>query len=127
MAIKKEIELENGIIVNYHRIVSINKITNNCNIIEVASYTSEKQRNKEKEYYESIEEDKRMNVFIETEYIQKEYSENETIEECYEYLKKIDKFKDAKDVLEKNITDDTDIIVEETEDVKNEETTKEEE
>jgi hypothetical protein len=97
MALKKEIELENGIIVNYHRIVSINKITNNCNIIEVASYTSEKQRNKEKEYYESIEEDKRMNVFIETEYIQKEYSENETIEECYEYLKKIDKFKDAED------------------------------
>ena len=97
MAIKKEIELENGIIVNYHRIVSINKVTNNCNIIEVASYTSEKQRNKEKEYYESTDEDKRMNVFIETEYIQKEYSENETIEECYEYLKKIDKFKDAED------------------------------
>jgi hypothetical protein len=100
MALKKEIELENGIIVNYHRIVSINKITNNCNIIEVASYTSEKQREKEREYYESIEKDKRMNVFIETEYIQKEYSENETIEECYEYLKKIDKFKDAEDVLE---------------------------
>ena len=40
MALKKEIELENGIIVNYHRIVSINKITNDCNIIEVASYTS---------------------------------------------------------------------------------------
>ncbi len=100
MALKKEIELENGIIVNYHRIVSINKITNNCNIIEVASYTSEKQRNKEKEYYESTDGEKRMNVFIETEYIQKEYSENETIEECYEYLKKIDKFKDAEDVLE---------------------------
>lgn len=98
MAIKKEIELENGIIVNYHRIVSINKITNDCNIIEVASYTSEKQRNKEKEYYESIEEDKRMNVFIETEYIQKEYSEDERIEECYEYLKTLDKFKDAIDV-----------------------------
>jgi len=98
MAIKKEIELENGIIVNYHRIVSINKITNDCNIIEVASYTSEKQRNKEKEYYESIEEDKRMNVFIETEYIQKEYSEDERIEECYEYLKTLDKFKDAIDI-----------------------------
>ena len=47
MALKKEIELENGITTNYHRIVSINKITNNCNIIEVASYTSEKQREKE--------------------------------------------------------------------------------
>lgn len=98
MAIKKEIELENGIIVNYHRIVSINKITNSCNIIEVASYTSENQREKEKEYYRSIDEDKQMNVFIETDYIQKEYLENETIEECYEYLKTLDKFKDAIDV-----------------------------
>lgn len=100
MAIKKEIELENGIIVNYHRIVSINKITNNCNIIEVGSYTSEKQREKEKEYYNCNDENKSMNVFIETSYVQKEYSEDETIEECYEYLKKIDKFKDAEDVLE---------------------------
>ena len=98
MAIKKEIELENGIIVNYHRIVSINKITNSCNIIEVASYTSENQREKEKEYYRSIDEDKQMKVFIETDYIQKEYLENETIEECYEYLKTLDKFKDAIDV-----------------------------
>lgn len=118
MALKKEIELENGIIVNYHRIVSINKVTNNCNIIEVASYTSEKQRDKEKEYYKSIEKDKRMNVFIETEYIQKEYSENETIEECYEYLKKIDKFKDAEDVLEITV-DNVENTVEED---KNEET-----
>ena len=127
MALKKEIELENGIILNYHRIVSINKITNDCNIIEVASYTSENQRDKEKEYYRSTEENKQMNVFIETEYIRKDYSESEKIEECYEYLKTLDKFKDAKDVLEKNITDDTDITVEETEDVENEETTKEEE
>ena len=39
-----------------------------------------------------------MNVFIETEYIQKEYSEDERIEECYEYLKTLDKFKDAIDI-----------------------------
>ena len=100
MAIKKEIELENGIILNYHRIEILNKITNNCNIIEVASYTSEKQREKEREYYESTDENKQMDVFIETEYITKEYSEDETIEECYEYLKTLDKFKDAEDVIE---------------------------
>lgn len=130
MALKKEIELENGIIVNYHRIVSINKVTNNCNIIEVASYTSEKQRDKEKEYYKSIEKDKRMNVFIETEYIQKEYSENETIEECYEYLKKIDKFKDAEDVLEITVDNVEKTAEETTEEIKqteNKETAKEEE
>lgn len=100
MALKKEIELENGITTNYHRIVSINKITNNCNIIEVASYTSEKQREKEKEYYSSTDENKNMNVFIETSFIQKEYSENETIEECYDYLKTLEQFKDAENVLE---------------------------
>lgn len=122
--------MENGIIVNYHRIVSINKVTNNCNIIEVASYTSEKQRDKEKEYYKSIEKDKRMNVFIETEYIQKEYSENETIEECYEYLKKIDKFKDAEDVLEitvDNVEKTAEETTEEVEQTENKETVKEEE
>lgn len=103
MALKKEIELENGILVTYHRIVSINKITNICNVIEVASYTSEKQREKEKEYYGSTNENKQMSVFIETDYIQKEYSEKETIEECYEYLKTLDKFKEAEDIIENTV------------------------
>lgn len=97
MALKKEIELENGIIVNYHRVVSINKITNNCNIIEVASYTNESKRHEEIEYYNSKEENKEMNVYIETTYIEKQYSENETIEDIYNYLKTLNKFKDAED------------------------------
>ena len=98
MALKKQVELYNGIITNYHRIVSINKITNNCNIIEVASYISEQQREKEKEYYNSTNENKSMNIFIETSFVQKEYSENETIEECYKYLKILEQFKEARDV-----------------------------
>jgi hypothetical protein len=98
MALKKQVELYNGIITNYHRIVSINKITNNCNIIEVASYISEQQREKEKEYYNSTNENKSMNIFIETSFVQKEYSENETIEECYKYLKTLEQFKEARDV-----------------------------
>lgn len=98
MALKKQVKLYNGIITNYHRIVSINKITNNCNIIEVASYISEQQREKEKEYYNSTNENKSMNIFIETSFVQKEYSENETIEECYKYLKTLEQFKEASDV-----------------------------
>lgn len=98
MALKKEIELENGIILNYHRITSINKITNNCNIIEISSYTSEKQRAKEIEYYKSEDEDKTMDIFIDTTYVDMEYNENITIEEIYEYLKTLDKFKDAEDI-----------------------------
>ena len=42
MALLKEIELENGIKVNYHRITSVNEITNNNSIIEVSSYFCEK-------------------------------------------------------------------------------------
>lgn len=97
MGLLKEIKTSNGIPVKYHRIVSINKITNQCNIVEVASYLSKEERQKEIDYYNSTEPDKQMNVFIYTEYINKEYSENETIKDCYEYLKTTDKFKDATD------------------------------
>lgn len=97
MGLLKAIELENGIIVNYHRIVSINKITNNSNVIEVASYTSKEKREEEKNYYNSEEIDKSMNVFIDTTYINKEYKENESIQDVYDYLKTTEKFKDAQD------------------------------
>ena len=49
MALKKEMILENGIILNYHRVVSVNNITNQQSVIEVASYINEAQREKEKE------------------------------------------------------------------------------
>ena len=48
MALIKEITLENGIIINYHRVVSVNNITNHSSIIEVASYTSKAKREEEK-------------------------------------------------------------------------------
>ena len=92
MGLKKSIILDNGITVSYHRIVSINNITNVCNIIEVASYTSKEKREEEKNAIENATE---MNVFINTEYINKEYTENLTIKEAYEYLKTLDEFKDA--------------------------------
>lgn len=94
MAIKKEIELDNGIVINYHRIVSINKITNLQNIIEIASYTNISKREEEKE---AIEDGQPMNVFINTNYISTEYDKNLTIEDAYNYLKTSDKFKGAED------------------------------
>lgn len=92
MALKKEIILDNGVTTNYHRIVSLNNIINICNIIEIASYTSEDKRNEEKL---AIQNSKAMDVFINTEYINKEYTENFTIKQAYEYLKSLDKFKNA--------------------------------
>ena len=101
MALKKEIVLDNGITVNYHRIVSLSKITNQSNIIEVASYTSKEKREEEKEAIKKGQEAGEAistNIFIDTTYINKEYSETETIEDAYLYLKTIDKFKDAEDI-----------------------------
>ena len=92
MGLKKQIELGNGIIVNYHRIVSINKITNSSNIIEVASYTSIDKRQEEIEKF-----GQEMNVFVNTTYINKEYNENDTIKDLYEYLKTTERFEGAID------------------------------
>lgn len=90
MGLKKEIELKNGIKVNYHRIVSINKITNSAIIIEVGSYISEEKRKEEIE-----KQGQEMNIFIETMYLNKEYNETDTIQDLYDYLKTTEKFKDA--------------------------------
>ena len=98
MGLKKQIELDNGIVTNYHRIVSINKITNNSIIIEVASYVSESKRQEEIDYYASDNVNKKMNVYINTNYIEKEYNESDTIEDCYKYLKTLELFKNAENV-----------------------------
>ena len=92
MGLKKEIELDNGVILNYHRIISVNKITNNSTIVEISSYTSEAKRQIEKE---AIQNAKPFNVYIHTTFIEKEYVEDETIKDLYEYLKTTEKFKDA--------------------------------
>ena len=94
MALKKGIELDNGVITNYHRIVSINNITNVSTIIEVASYTTKEKREEEKQ---AIENTTPMNVFINTQYINKNYTADFNIEQAYEYLKTLDRFEDAED------------------------------
>lgn len=98
MALKKEIEFENGLILNYHRIVSLNKITNQSNIIEIASYANERKRQEEKAYYESNDNNASMNVYIETTYINKDYNEDETIEDAYSYLKTLKQYKNAENI-----------------------------
>lgn len=98
MALLKKIELENGIVTNYHRIVSLNSIVNNQNIIEVASYINQNKRKEEKEYYDSNDENKSINVFIDTKYYNVNYDENMSVKTAYNYLKSLDEFKDAEDV-----------------------------
>ena len=101
MALSKKITLDNGIETNYHRIVSINEIIGEQTVIEVASYTSEEKRLEEKTALENGKKSGEavpMNVYIDTKYINKEYSEKDTVENCYDYLKTLDEFKNAKDI-----------------------------
>ena len=92
MAIIKNITLDNGVTVNYHRIVSVNNITNHASIIEVASYTDKSKREEEKEKLASAS---AMNVFISTEYLSVPYNENFNVKSAYEYLKTLGKFNRA--------------------------------
>ena len=95
MALIKKIGLENGIVVNYHRIVSMNIITNVHNVIEIGSYASEEIRQKEKN---ALESGNTTDVFVESTYIESEYDPNMTIESAYEYLKSFPVFKESIDV-----------------------------
>lgn len=112
MALKTQIVLENGITLNYHRIVSLNCITNITNVIEIASYTDENQRKKEQEYQElqkksNVEEltsgeqlilEKGLNVYINTQYLNTEYDEEMSIKTAYEYLKTLPEFENAENI-----------------------------
>ena len=98
MALRKKIKNKNDIELSYHRIVSLNKITNQTNILEVASYIDGEQRQIELDYYNSTDPNKYMNVFIDTSFLNCPYDETKTIEEYYNYLKTTEKFKDAEDV-----------------------------
>ena len=98
MALRNKIKNQNDIELSYHRIVSLNKITNQTNILEVASYIDGEQRQIELDYYKSTDPNKYMNVFIDTSFLNCPYDETKTIEEYYDYLKTTEKFKDAEDV-----------------------------
>jgi len=113
MALIKEIELENGITLTYHRIYNLNKIINMYNRIEVHSYINNIQREKEKTYQElqrkSIfdrenltQEDRELlntgiNVLVEADFIELPYDADMTINDVYNYLKTLDKYSNAED------------------------------
>ena len=97
MALAKEIELPSGVTVRYHRVVSLNCITNAANLVEVASYTSAEKRAEERAALESGEP---MDVFIETSVFEAHYDQTMTIESAYAYLKALPEFEGAADVPE---------------------------
>lgn len=94
MAIIKEIELSNGVKVNYHRVVSVNNITNHASIIEIASYTGKDKRDEEKH---SLENNANMNIFMEADYISIPYDSDMNVNAAYNYVKTLEKYSGAED------------------------------
>ena len=96
MALKKDIVLDNGIILNYHRVTSVNNITNSSSIIEVSSYINEEQREKERLWYEGDCQGS-FNVLINAKFYLTEYNKNLNVDSAYEYLKTLEIFEGAED------------------------------
>lgn len=94
MALTKEFELDSGVTVRYHRIVSVNTVTNVSNIIEVAGYTSQEKREEEQA---AVSGGEPMDVFIHTRYESTPYDQTMTVEGAYAWLKSLPEFADAAD------------------------------
>lgn len=97
MALSKRITLDNGVDVNYHRVVSVNIITNVHNVIEVASYTSEAKRREEQE---AIQNGLPMDIYINSSFINAPYNQSMTVEGAYNYVKTLPGFDGARNVLD---------------------------
>lgn len=98
MALSKRITLPNGVQVNYHRIVKIDKIVNVQNVIEVASYTSRAKREEERAALANCAP---MDVYVETGIYETPYDPNMTPETAYRWLKENrPEYEGAADVLE---------------------------
>ena len=95
MALLKTIELDSGIVLNYHRIVTITKVTNCNTVLGIASYTSQEKREQEIEQLKNNEE---VTAYIDTSFMSVEYNENSTIVDLYEYLKTTEKYQDSIDI-----------------------------
>lgn len=94
MGLLKEIELDNGVTVRYHRVVSVNTITNVSNVIEVASYTSHEKREEEQD---AVSGGEPMNIYVHTRFESAPYDQTMTVEGAYEWLKTLPEFADAAD------------------------------
>lgn len=94
MGLYKEIEQGNGVITKYHRIVSMNIITNVQNVIEVASYTSQAKREEEAT---ALELGEACDVFISTNFMAAPYEQSMTVDSAYEWLKEQPMFESAED------------------------------
>jgi len=97
MALKKTIEQDNGMLLNYHRIIGIEQIVNGYNLIQVGSYVNEEKRELEKTYTDEPNFYETNHIYIFHTYYKTDYNDNMSAEDAYNYLKTLDIYKDAED------------------------------
>lgn len=105
MGLIKQLTTPNGVPLNYHRVVSVNVITNDQNIIEVASYISQEKRREEQEAQTEAQETgiwPEMDVYIHTQAFSAPYDQDMTIRSAYAWLKENAGFGDAEDAFEED-------------------------
>lgn len=93
MALSKDITLENGIVVNYHRIVALHSQVNHGTSLEIFHYTSEEWRDLERQGTSK-------NTNVSSEIIIVPYDPTMSVVTAYDYLKTLDKYANADDVFE---------------------------
>lgn len=104
MGLKKDIVLDNGITLNYHRVVGVNSVTNVNTIIEIASYVNEEKRLEEKQYLQNQleeghnEEIPVVNNIINSYTIELPFDKDMNVDSAYKYLVTLDKYKGSKNV-----------------------------
>lgn len=98
MAIKKEIQKPNGVVLNYHRIASVKiEVNQQCTIL-VESYLNEDGRNYEKAYAAGEVDGREVMPYTFAEYLHLEYNPELNVRSAYEWLKQQPEFEGAEDV-----------------------------
>lgn len=102
MALKLEMKMPNGVVLEYHRIALLSIDVHNQNTILVHSYLGSDSRQIEKDYsagvYKDVEAGMMNFPYVEASYISADYDETMTVTKAYEYLKTLPKFAGAEDV-----------------------------
>lgn len=97
MAIAKALELENGVVVGYHRVVSITTVVNLQTTVEVRSYTTAEKRAEEKE---ALAGGDPASVYTKSKYHVLPYDGGMTVEGAYAAVKAMPEYEGASDVWE---------------------------
>ena len=87
MALYKEIELEDGVTVSYHRINTLNVVTNIETIIEITSYLSPDKRQEQKDMGQDH---MFWSGYNSTRYVSAPYLEDFSIKSAYKWLQEND-------------------------------------